>query len=91
MGLIGQALLNKWLQAPNAQPVTPAETPNAAQQVGTGQPVTQPQSGWDWLSSQGQQMIGNVSDSVLQVMQQRYPYFGQNGALNFTKNGPWRR
>lgn len=83
MGFLGRTLLNSWLQSPTGtQPTT---------QAPTQAPTPQPVSGWDWLSTQGQQMVGNVSDSVLQGLQQRYPYFGQNGALNFTKNGPWRR
>lgn len=96
MGMLGRALLGKWLQMPGDQPVDAGTTPSAtalpsiAAQAATTQPA-ESGSGWGWLKTNMAQMPGAIGGAALEALQQRYPYFGHNGALNFTKNGPWRR
>ena len=96
MGTLGRALLGKWLQMPGDQPVDAVATPSSTAMPGisTQAATTQPaESGsrWGWLKTNMAQMPESTGGVALNALQQRYPYFGQNGALNFTQNGPWRR
>ena len=94
MGMLGRALLGKWLQMPGDQPVDAVATPSSTAMpvISTQAAITQPAgNGWDWLKTNTAQMPGAIGGAALEALQQRYPYFGHNGALNFTQNGPWRR
>lgn len=94
MGMLGRALLGKWLQMPGDQPVDAGTPPIATARPSIAAPadIEQPAgNGWDWLKTNTAQIPGAIGGAALESLQQRYPYFGHNGALNFPQNGPWRR